>query len=150
MEWLILAVVSWILLLMLVDWSTLKKNIWGGLIAVLLQILVDNTGISHGLYEIHKCRFCIFHSSSLFTFGPVLSVGILMAQYHPKKRIYKILCVLVLTTLYTLQEILLLARENVVYRNWHFADSVGVNLVAMIVLNWFVMVVLNKGMKEGE
>lgn len=150
MDWIILAIVSWVLFFLLVDWSTIKRNIWCGLAAVLLQILVDNTGISHGFYAIQNCDFLIAHSSVFFTMGPVFVVGVLISQYHPQKRIFKILCVMILATLYTLQEALLLARENVVYKNWHFADSVGVNLMAMIILNWFAMVVLNKGMKEGE
>ncbi len=63
MEWLILAVISWLLFLLLVDWKSLKTNIWCGLTAVLLQILVDNTGVSHGFYEIRNCKYCIFFSS---------------------------------------------------------------------------------------
>ena len=150
MEWLILAVISWILFLLLVDWSALKRNIWCGLTAVLMQLLVDNTGISHGLYEIHKCKTCIAHSSTLFTFGPVIVVGVLLAQYFPKTRLMRLLNVLVLTTLYTAQEVLLLVRRNVVYTNWHFADSVGVNLAAMIILCWFTLVVMEKGCEKGR
>ncbi|HYF75483.1 MAG TPA: hypothetical protein VD757_02745 [Candidatus Nitrosocosmicus sp.] len=149
MEWIILAVVSWILFLVLVDWRTLGRNIWCGLAAVLLQILVDNTGISHGLYEIRKCNLCIVHSSSMFTFGPVLVVGILTAQYYPKTKALKIISVGVLAILYTLQEILLLARENVVYTNWHMTDSIGVNLMAMIIINWFAIIIFNKNGEEG-
>lgn len=145
MEWLILALVSWILLLLLADRSTLKRNVWGGLAAVLLQMLVDNTGVSHGLYEIHKCRFCIFHSSFLYTLGPVFSIGILLAQYQPKRRLIRILNVIVLAALHTGIEIALLARGNVVYRNWHFGDSIGVNIAAMILLSWFAIIVLDKG-----
>lgn len=150
MEWFILAVVSWVLFLLLVDWSAFKSNIWCGVAAVILQVFIDNVGISHGLYEIRKCSFCIAHSSFYFTMGPVIAVGILMPQYHPKARIMRILNVLMLTVLYTLQEILLLIRENVVYTNWHFADSVGVNLLAMVFFSWFVIVIINSGSVKGE
>ncbi|HYE82594.1 MAG TPA: hypothetical protein VEG39_10585 [Clostridia bacterium] len=150
MEWQILALVSWVLFLLLVDCSALKCNIWCGLVAVLLQIFVDNIGVSHGLYEIRKCSFCIAHSSFFFTMGPIIVIGTLMPQYHPKTRVLRILNVLMLTALYTLQEILLLARENVVYNNWHFADSVGVNLVSMVFLSWFIMIVMNRGSEKGD
>lgn len=150
MEWLILAVISWVLFLLLVDWSALKNNIWGGVAAVMLQIFVDNVGVSHGLYEIRKCHFCIAHSSFFFTMGPIIVMGILMSQYHPNSRIMRIFNILVLMALYTSQEILLLNTENVVYKNWHFADSVGVNLLSMIILSWFIMIVMNRGSGKGE
>lgn len=149
MEWFILAVVSWILLLLLVDWSALKKNIWCGVAAVLLQRVVDGMGVSHGLYELRKFSLCFGYTDIFFDLGPVLVVGTLIAQYHPKTRIMRILNVIALTLLYTLQEMLLFSRGNVVYKNWHFADSVGVNFLAMIILSWFAIVVLNKGEEIG-
>lgn len=149
MEWAILAVISWILFFLLVDWSTIKRNIWCGFGAVLLQILVDNTGISHGLYEIKKCSLCIFHSSSMFTLGPVIVVGTLIAQYYPKTKIMRIINIIVLTVLYTVQEMLLAIRGNVVYTNWHLADSIGVNFLAMVILSWFALEILNCGRRES-
>lgn len=150
MEWAILAVVSWILFFLLIDWSTLKKHVWCGLFAVIIQLLVDNTGVSHGFYEIHKCKFCIAHSSFLYTFGPVFTVGVLMAQYHPSKRLFRILHVVSLAVLHTCLEIVLLIRGNVVYKNWHFADSVGVNFSVMAILCWFAIVVLRKNERQSE
>lgn len=150
MEWIILAAVSWILFFLLVDWSTVKANIWCGLAAIVLQGLVDSTGITHGLYEIRNPVIVVWHSSAFFVFGPIIVVGILMAQYYPETRIMRILNIVALTALYTAQEILLLATENVVYKNWHLADSLFVNASAMIILNWFILVVLNKANGERK
>ncbi len=148
MEWLILFIVSWILFFLLIDWKRLKRSVWGGVIAVALQFLVDTQAMTHGLYEIHKNAFYFFRSSGFFVFGPVLVVGILLVQYHPKSKRMNILNVLALAALYSAQELLLVLRQNVVYTNWHYIDSLQVNLGVMIILSWFTMVMLDD--KKGQ
>ena len=150
MEWIILFIVSWVLFLLLVKWKELRLNIWGGILAVLYQLFVDTTSISHGLYKINNAVVNLWGSSLLFVFGPVFTVGVLLAQLHPHKRFLRILNVVVLTALYSLQELLLLIRGNVVYTNWSYTSSVFENITVMVALSWFAIVVLNKNKYFGN
>jgi len=150
MEWLILFMVSWIVFFILIDRGTLGKNIWCGIAAVVLQFAVDTQAISHQLYTVQQTIFKIKGSSIFFIFGPVIVIGTLLAQYLPRKRWANVLNIIVVAGLYSLQEYLLLKRGVLVYNNWHFSDSIVVNLSAMIILTWFAMVVLRKAGEAGE
>ncbi|WP_035571064.1 hypothetical protein, partial [Halonatronum saccharophilum] len=99
MEWIIVFIKSWILLYLLVDLKRLKVNIWCGVLAVALQIAIDTRAISRGWYHINRKGISILGSSLFFTLGPVLVIGILMAQYHPRKRWLRIVNVFVISAL---------------------------------------------------
>lgn len=150
MEWLILAIVSWVVFLFLADWKELKTNVWGSIAAILLQYAVDSAGVRYGLYEIHKYFFYLGYSALFFVLGPILCIGALMPQYHPRRRWLKITNVLVLAGLYTLQEILLVQRGAVIYRRWSLDSSIIVNITAMIILSWIIMVVLKKDKERDQ
>jgi hypothetical protein len=144
MEWIILFIASWVLFVFSADWKKLKGNIWGGLLAVALQLTIDTHAMGHDLYTVDKQIVGFLNSSVFFILGPVLVIGFLLAQYHPQKRWMIVLNVLVLTALYSAQELLLVARDAVLYHEWHFADSFGVNLLVIVGLSWFSLVVLKK------
>ena len=149
MEWIILFCVSWGLFILLSGWRDLKITIWSGLVAVILQLLVDTNAISHNFYKINTPVIKLWGSSVLFILGPVLIIGILMGQYHPKKRYLRIANVFVLSTLYSSQEFLLLIRKSLEYTNWSFIDSVIVNIAAMIIISWFSIIVLDGNSDAG-
>ena len=144
MDWVILFIVSWVLFILLVDWKKLKINIWCGLLAIALQISIDSQAMHRSFYKVAKAVANIGGSSAFFVLGPVLVIATLLAQYHPHKRWMRILNIFVFSGLYSLQELLLLARGNLLYLNWDFIDSVIVNIVVMSVLSWFTIVVLDK------
>lgn len=145
MEWIILFIVSWIIFFLLADWKKLKLNIWCGLLAVSFQLIIDNTAMHHKLYDIKNPVLHFLGSSAFFGFGPVFVVGILLAQYQPVKWRMKVLHVIVLTCLYSAEELLLSSRKVLFYTNWHFHDSLFLNLISLATLSWFSIVVLNKG-----
>ncbi len=145
MEWIILFAVSWILFFTLVDWSKLGKNVWSGLLAVTCQLYVDTSSIRHKFYRIEDAVLSVWGSSAFFVLGPVLVVGILIAQYHPKKKWMTVFYILGLSGLYSLQEYFLVIRQAVVYLDWHFHESLAVNTAVMVLLSWFSVVILNRG-----
>lgn len=147
MEWIIIFIVSWILFLLLIDWTELKVNIWSGIMAVVLQLAIDAQAISHSWYKINRGVLWLFGSSLFFVMGPVLVIGVLIAQYHPIKRWMRIVNVFVLAALFSIYELLVLARKALVYTDWHHLESLVVNLSAMVILSWFSIVVLDK---KGE
>jgi hypothetical protein len=147
MEWIILFITSWIILFFLVDWKRIKVNIWCGITAITLQKLVDYQAINNGWYSISRPIIDIAGSSLLFIVGPVLTIGVLLAQYHPTKKWMIVLNVFVLTALYSAMEYLLMVRGALNYLNWEFSHSVVVNFLAMVLFSWFTMVLLKK---KGE
>lgn len=144
MDWIILFAVSWVIFISLVDWKKLKTNIWCGLLAVALQLSIDTHSMSHGLYQIDNGTITFLGSSVFFILGPVLTIATLLAQYQPQKRWCRILNIFVLSALYSLEELLLLMRKDLTYSGWHYLDSIVVNTMVMVVLEWFAMVVLQK------
>jgi hypothetical protein len=147
--WIVVFIVSWVLFLILADWRQLKRSIWGGIAAAVLQILVDSSAMKHGLYVIDNPVLQIFDSSVFFTFGPVFTIGVLLVQFHPVKRWMRIANVLIIAALYSVQELMLLTRE-LRYLNWHFFGSLVVNVSAMIIFSWFAMVVLGKTRETAD
>ncbi len=144
MEWIILFAVNWILLILLVRPKELQVTIWGGLVAIVLQLAVDTQAVNQGYYTINNSIISILGSSLFFIAGPVFVIGVLLAQYHPKSRLFTVLNVLVLTALYSWQEALLLAAGALEYASWNYASSIMVNLCALIVLSWFSVVILQR------
>lgn len=144
MEWIILFLVSWIILFLLVEWKKFKFNMWCGLLAVAFQFIIDSTAMEHKLYEIKNPILHIMGSSVFFGFGPVFVIGTLLAQYQPAKRWMAVLHVIVLICLYSVEELLLLSRQVLLYTNWHFPDSMFLNLISMTALSWFSLIVLNR------
>lgn len=150
MEWIILFAVSWILFFLFANWKKVKFNIWGGLVAALMQICVDTNAISHNFYVINRPGVSFLGSSLFFITGPVLVMGILISQYHPKGRWLRVINVIMFTALYSLQEFLLLKTGALAYNEWNFIDSLLVNVAAMIVISWFSIVVLEEKGTELE
>lgn len=148
MEWIILFVFSWIMLLMLIDFKQLKINVWNGVLAALLQYAVDTQAMIHELYKVENPIISISGSSLFFILGPVFVIGTLMAQFHPSKKIFIAVNVLVLAGLYSLAELFLLRTGVLVYTDWHSSDSIVVNISAMIILSWFPIIVLGRKVKQ--
>jgi hypothetical protein len=147
MEWVIIFVVSWLLFFLLVDWKELKTNLWCGIVAVALQLAIDTQAMNHGWYKINRGVLWVFGSSAFFVMGPVLVIGIFMAQFHPTKRWMRVINVIVLSSFYSIFELLVLARKVLVYIDWHYTESLIINTCAMAILSWFTIVVLDK---KGE
>ncbi|WP_432661816.1 hypothetical protein R9X47_14720 [Wukongibacter baidiensis] len=144
MEWIILFVANWIIFLLLVNWKELKTNMWAGLLASSMAIIVDFCNISHGRYTINRPVICILDSSLFFVLGPVFIIGTLLAQYHPKRRLLSVLNVIVIFIIYSSTELILVYRGAVEYLEWHFYDSLIINIGAILIISWFSIVVLNK------
>jgi hypothetical protein len=150
MDWIILFIISWAFFFLVVDWKRLKVNIWCGLLAVLLQTAVDSQAISHKLYNINNPVIDIWGSSLLFVLGPVFVIGTLLAQFHPSKKWLILANVAVVSGLFSLEELFLIVHKDLIYTNWHYNDSIVVNICAMTVLSWFSIVILNSPKKEGR
>lgn len=144
LEWIIFFVYSWIIFFLLVDFKQLKTTIWGGILAVLIEIAIDVYGITVGWYSLLNTVLVFFNIPILFTFGPVLTMGILFSQYTPRKVWVKLFSLFSISTLFTIQELLLVNQEVIMYHRWSIYYSIIFNLSVFIVLQWFSMVILRK------
>lgn len=142
MYWVFLFIISWILFFLLIDFKKFKYCIWSGFFSITIQLFIDTHAFSHGCYEVLDPVLSIWGSSLFFVIGPVFVIGTLMAQYSPSKRWLRVFSVLVFSLLYTLQEILLLMSDVLVYKNWSIIGSIIVNIFAMISISWFSIVIL--------
>lgn len=145
MEWIVRFVAVWLLFILLVDLKRLKTNIFCGLFSIALQTAIDTVYISHGYYKITDPVISIFGSSLFFIIGPVLVIGILLAQFHPTKKWMQLLYVILLSGINDIEELLLIYRKALVYINWDLLASAVINLIIMICLSWFTVLFLKRG-----
>ncbi|WP_243467029.1 hypothetical protein [Acetivibrio straminisolvens] len=117
---------------------------WCGVLALALQLITDTHAISYGLYRVNNPVISIMGSSIFFTAGPVFTIGTLFAQFYPKKRWIRILNIFAFSTLFYFQEALMLFSGSLTYINWHFTNSIVIDMCIMIILSWFSIVVLDK------
>ncbi|PAB59925.1 hypothetical protein [Anaeromicrobium sediminis] len=144
MSWIILFIISWIIFFIAVDFKMLKYTIWSGLLAACMEFLIDMLFIGHNLFKTINNLFEIKGVPIIFTFSAPLAMGILMSQYYPKRKLYRILNVFVLSILFYSVEYILLLKGDLIYMNWSFAESLVIDILAIITISWFNLVVLNK------
>ena len=82
MPWVISFFISWILFFTLVDYKELKRNIFGGIAALILGSIVDWGGQKLNLYQFYDV--IIPWAVCFYKFGPILVMGILFSQSIPK------------------------------------------------------------------
>lgn len=135
--WLISAIIAWVIFLLLVDWSRLKYTVWGGVIALILQFLVDTGAIKLHLYRIDSV-LSILGSPVFFTFGVVFAIGILFAQTLPESRLLQALNILLLVALFFAEEYLYVQVGVLEYLNWSHPASIFTDLLVFTSLSWLV------------
>lgn len=147
--WLITAVIAWIIFFLLVDWSRLKYTIWGGVMTSMVQLLVDTGAMKLNLYHVESF-INIMGSAAFFTFGVIFSVGILFAQTLPASRWLQALNILVITTAFSLQEILFVKVGALEYLTWKQPASTFIDLLVLTSYTWLVdSLGLNRAGRKG-
>ncbi|TYQ17978.1 UNVERIFIED_CONTAM: hypothetical protein Cloal_0373 [Acetivibrio alkalicellulosi] len=150
MEWIIRFTAVWILLLLLIDWSEFKINVWSGVFSIALQIAMDTVFIHNNFYKIENPVISIWGSSLFFIIGPVFVIGVLISQYQPSKRWAQILYVFLLAVVYDFEEYLLTVRNELTYTNWNLTSSIIINFILMMSISWFAIVILKRGRKKEQ
>lgn len=135
--WLISFIIAWIVFFLLVDWSRLKYTVWGGLFTVAIQLLVDTMAIKMNFYRVEGLVY-IITSSVFFTFGVVFVVAILFTQTLPESRWLQGTNILVISGLFTLQEVLFVQMGVLQYINWNQPASTFINVLVITTLTWLV------------
>lgn len=137
MKWVFCAVISWIVLLLVVDYKRLKVLSFSGFLALIAQLLVDGFAIDEDFYVINDPAIPIFGSSIFFSIGIVFPMGILVAQTTTRMRKWQTLNVIAWVFLFTLFEVLAVYFKMMVHVDWTFSLSVVINVMVMVLITWF-------------
>jgi hypothetical protein len=137
MPWVISFFISWILFFTLVDYKELKRNIFGGIAALILGSIVDWGGQKLNLYQFYDVIIPWAGCSAFYKFGPILVMGILFSQSIPKKLWMQTLNILVFSLLYLFLEALIINVGVAEYVNWHILASFLFNVLTFSTLTYF-------------
>lgn len=144
MPWVISFISSWILFFLLTDNKNLKKNIWGGVLAVALASIVDYGGQKMGLYDFYDIIIPWASCSAFYKFGPIFTMGILFCQYVPKNKWLQTAHIFACSILYILLEISIISTGTAKYIHWSPLASFMINLITFGSLTWFTLEFLRK------
>ncbi|NJD02054.1 MAG: hypothetical protein FIA99_05545 [Ruminiclostridium sp.] len=144
MPWIISFIVSWVLLLAVVDKASLKMNIFGGILALTLATIVDWGGQKLDLYVFKDVIIPWFSCSAFYIFGPIFTMGTLFSQSIPEKKGWQILNILAFSILYLAMEYLIILSGVAQYIHWHILASLIVDLTVLSSLTWFTLAFLRK------
>ena len=122
------AVISWTLFLIFTDYKQLKRNVWLGITAYVMGVVVDYTAYKNGLYTMHLFNLEGLIPLLISKLLVPLPIGILYAQYMPKTRIKQLFSILLLDIGYISIEIFLTIFGTLTSYHWSIYVSMIYNL----------------------
>ncbi len=134
-EWLTTFTASWLIFLLLVDKKQLKYILWGGVCAMILQLIIDTGAAKMNLYHV-SAGVKLGGGSAFFTLGAVLTMGTLFVQYIPQNRWLKVAHIIATATLFLAFEQLLVSRNIISHTYWGMAASWFTNVLVFVTLTW--------------
>jgi hypothetical protein len=138
--WLFIFFISLVLFLFLIDWNTLLKNLWAGIIC-----LVDSLGVNLLAYKINYWHYMKVDEGlpKLFIFSSVINIfdiyicfmmGILFIQFLPKNYFLQLVHASVWTFFFRLMRYIQ-EQNNMLqfihWRAWMYIYIVPVNMLAL-------------------
>ncbi len=150
-KWFFSFVIGWIIFFALVDFKKININIWGGITAVILQLVHDTEGDISNFYHVHDAGLWILKSSVFFTFGLVFTMGVIFFQFIPGNWKLKLLHVLVFVAGFLLFEFIVLKNGMLTYVHYNFWLSVADDILVTLTLVWtkgFVLYIHKAKRKE--
>lgn len=141
-KWFFTFVVGWAVFFLLIDWSKIYKNIWGGLVALILELWQDTTAANVGMYYIKAPGIWLLKSSFFLSFGIVFTMGILFLQYLPKKPLFQLCHIFVFSFGFVIFEITVINYALLEEPHWNRIGSFFDNIIIMAALAWLKQFVL--------
>lgn len=99
--WLYSFLVTFILLLLFIDWKQINKNIYGGIVSALFIQTDSILGTKLGLFKFHLVPlnmpdiFLFSNTLNIFYTGIAFNIGIIMVQLQPRKLGYQLINALI-------------------------------------------------------
>lgn len=153
-KWFISFAVGWFVFFLLVDWKKFYINVWGGILACLLQLIHDTESVVSNYYHFYDAGVWLFKTSAFFTFGVVFTMGVIFIQFIPRNTKLKIIHVIVYAVGFVAFEYLMVINGMFKHIHYSYWLSLADNLTVMSTLAWtksFVIFVYNtKGRKPEK
>lgn len=122
------AIVSWTLLFIFIDYKQLKRNVWLGVIAYVMGVVVDYAAYKAGLYTMHLFNLEGLTPLLIGKIVMVFPIGTLYAQYMPKTRIKQLFSIILLDIGYTSIDLFLTAFGTLTSAHWSIYNSIIYNI----------------------
>lgn len=137
MKWVFSALVCWIILLLLIDLTHVRKLIFAGILAVIMQLAFDTLAIQEDLYFSKNGMITLWGSSVFFTVGVSFPMGIMAVQHISSQAKYQALNIVAWSLLFLLFEYVAIRNDMLIHHHWNLALSLSINIMAMATLSWF-------------
>lgn len=141
-KWFYSFVVGWILFFILIDWTEFSKNIWGGIVAMVLELWQDGTADKVGLYYMKDRGISLFNIPIFFTFGVVFTMGVLFIQYLPKNPKLQLIHIIAFASGFLVFELIVTEFGLLVEPHWNHMGSFFDNIIIMGSLVWLKQYIL--------
>lgn len=135
-KWFFSFVVGWAVFLLLINWKTFRKNIWGGILAVVLELWQDGEAASYGMYHFKYAFPTMLGIPVFFTFGITFTMGVIFLQFTPDNPDLQLLHLFVFTAGFVLFEYIVTRYEMLVSVYWNLVGSYFDNIAIFGTLLW--------------
>jgi len=143
-KWFFSFVIGWLVFILLVDRRTLSRNIWGGFMAVFFEYIEDGLYSAQKLYFFKNAFLPVFGIPVFFTFGVVITMGILYVQFTPKNPDLQMLHLIVFSLVFLVFEYIVTVNDMLVTPFWGIVVSYFDNILVFGSLLWFNSFMLSK------
>lgn len=140
-KWFFSFVIGWAAFLLLIDWRAFPRNIWGGVLAVALELWQDGSAVRLGMYHFKNAFPTLVGVPIFFTFGITFTMGVIFMQYIPNHPDLQLLHLLAITAGFLFFEYVVTRYELLVSTHWNLVGSYFDNVAifgSMLWLNGFL------------
>jgi hypothetical protein len=145
-KWFLNFIVGWVVFFILVEWKELHVNVWGGILACILQLIHDTSASNSNFYHFYDVGIGLLKTSIFFTFGVVFTMGVIFLQFIPKSTKLKIIHVIVFSIGFLTYEYIVVHYGMLKHLQYSYWISLADNVIVMSTLAWtksFVIFVYN-------
>ncbi|MGI6778454.1 MAG: hypothetical protein ACOX7R_10700 [Acetivibrionales bacterium] len=143
-KWFYTFVVGWIVFLLLIDWSTIRQNIWSGIAAIGLELWQDASAHNVGMYHMLDRGISLFNVSAFLTFGIVFTMGVLFFQFLPMNPKLQLIHLVVFSIGFMIFEFILIEYGVLFEPHWGISASFFDNIIIMGTLVWLKHFIIYK------
>lgn len=142
-KWFYSFLISWVVFLLLIDWGTFSKNIWGGIVAAGLELWQDATAPIVGMYYFKDTEgIALFNVPIFFTIGVAFTMGVIFLQYLPTNPKLQLLHLFAFISGFLIYEYIVTIYGMLILSHWSLIGSFFDDLIIFGSLVWLKQFIL--------
>lgn len=142
-KWFYSFLISWVVFLLLIDWKSFSKNIWGGIVAAGLELWQDSTAPIVGMYYLQDTAgVALFNVPIFFTIGVTFTMGVIFLQYLPANPKLQLIHLLAFIVGFIIYEHLVTIYGMLVLPHWNLIGSFFDDIIIIGSLVWLKQFIL--------